>query len=82
MEPEFEYGQEVEVKDKKDVMWRKFRYFVSKNPKIDGFICVNSDGIINTWDEVRLPQPVIKELTMDEIAKKFNIPVEQLKIIK
>jgi hypothetical protein len=34
------------------------------------------------WEQIKKLEPVVTELTIDEIAKKFNIPVEQLKIKK
>jgi hypothetical protein len=50
--------------------------FIIKDNNRNQIYFENSDGeIINN-------RPKTKELTMDEIAEKFNIPVEQLKIKK
>jgi hypothetical protein len=45
---------------------------------------VTSDTILVSWKYCReiQPKPQITTLTMDDIAKKFNIPVEQLNIQK
>lgn len=78
---EFEYGELVEVSG--GTTWFK-RYFVGLNPVSEcknKYICVNTDGSVAKYCSIRkIPKEV--ELTLDQIAEKFNITIDQLKIKK
>jgi hypothetical protein len=44
---------------------------------------INKETELTNWKYMReIEEPKVTELTLDEIAQKFNIPVEQLKIKK
>lgn len=82
-EQEFEWGEVVEVSKGGYVdNWYK-RYFIGMNPQPhdNKYVCAAEDGSVAKYPKIR---KIYKqtEVTLDQIAEKFNIPVNQLKIKK
>ncbi len=79
LEPEFVWGERI------GYMGSDNKYFfVGMNPsRKDSVICVNEDGVVYGFhrDYVGKIDP-IREFTMQEIADKFELPVEQIRIKK
>jgi hypothetical protein len=78
VEPEFEWGEEVEVRDSKNVSWIK-RKFVGINPNENNnkYIVVSGGG--RPW-AYKYCRNLKKELTLQEIADKFELDVNELRI--
>jgi hypothetical protein len=88
LEPSFEWGEEVEVRFSSNAPWLR-RFYVDKSPhksKVEKFITVDSVGLSGVYSIIRKikePDPIlIVELTLNDIATKFGIPVENIKIKK
>lgn len=80
--PEFQWGEEVEVRDSDTGPWIN-NIFVGVNPKDIKyrFITVDETGNSNVWKQCRkVQQPEIQEMTIKEIAEKLNINPALLKI--
>lgn len=81
-EDEFKWGEEVEVKDD-HIGWCK-RLYVGMNPAKDHekkYITVISNGSDSgRWKYCRKIQSKLR-LTLEDIAKKFEVPVESIEII-
>lgn len=73
------WGEEVEVSDD-NIIWNTKRYFIGINPIDNRNVTADSAGLTTSWKYIRKLQPV--ELTMQQIADKFGISVNQLKIKK
>ena len=81
-EPEFKWGEEVEVRDGEKESWKR-KIFVGINPKYAKYkyVCVDEAGrSAAIWIYCRKSQ--ILTLTHKEIADKFGVPIEQLKIVE
>lgn len=78
-------GELVLVKDDSSEEWLERVFIVDLGEKYKNrYLCekVTESHIFIGWEQIKKLEPQVTELTMDEIANKFNIPVEQLKIKK
>lgn len=79
-------GETIYVRNNEKSEWVKRIFFAMRE---ECFTCVHPDSeddfrmkrpfTIVSWDFAK-PIPKITEITMEEIAAKFNIPVEEIKI--
>jgi hypothetical protein len=82
-----EYPKVMEVCDDGNG-WRKRVVFMKKNDKFLAWVSAESleeaerENKACTWEFAREIQPVTLELTIDQIAEKFNASPEQIKIKK
>lgn len=75
------WGEEVEVTDD-GIQWRKKYKYVGKHPAGEGHVVFNLTGdIVTCYAAVRRPLQSVT-LTRQEIADKFDIAVEKLKIVE
>lgn len=83
----------VEVRNNESSRWvKRVLVLIRKVGSINIYYCIaDTDNLersnwiktITPWNCMReIEEPKVTELTIDEIAQKFNIPVEQLKIKK
>ena len=78
LEPEFVWGEEVEV-EYKEGEWAKM-LFIAKSLTGNEFICERLDGYFDKYKTIR-KLPTKTKLTMQEIAYKFGVEVDNLEIV-
>lgn len=85
LEPEFKWGEKVEVRDR-ETLDHIQATFIAENPDKDTeykYVVKTPSGKFFAYKQIRkIEQPKVLELTLEEIAAKFNISVDQLKIKK
>lgn len=80
-----DYPKVMEVSDD-GLEWKKRVVFMQKNGKFLAWTKAETieeaerENATFVWNYARETQPAILELTLDEIAKKFNVAPEQIKI--
>ena len=80
-----EKGEMVLVKDDSSEGWVERVFIVDLGEKYNSrYLCerLERPDYYLGWEQIKKLEPQVTEVTMDEIANKFNIPVEQLKIKK
>ena len=86
VEPEFQHGDLVEVRDCNNHNWYAGHLFVGMNPIKDAeykYITVSEDDDCDTmaWRYCRKTQEQeVEEYTLQQIAAKLNVPVDKLRI--
>lgn len=77
----FEYNDKIEVYVESQKKWDK-RFFGCINPINGSYITIHQDGNIRTVKDLStVRKDVIITLTRQEIADKFNLPVDKIEII-
>jgi hypothetical protein len=77
----FKWGQEIKVSDD-GIRWYEPKKFVGYAPG-KRFPVLVTDDTGSSYKYARpIRKPAILELTLDQIAEKFNVPVETIKVKK
>lgn len=79
----FEYGQEIEVTDDGD-KWQRGGVFLCYAPNGEYVSYSEHTQCVSTHKRARpftVKKPVIKEVTLAEVAKKFGVSVDLIKVV-
>lgn len=83
LEPEFKYGEEVEVSSGGNWYTRTYIGVNPNNPNLFVVSDKNSNASVSKWSKIRkIEQPKVLEVTLEYIATKFGVSVEEIKIKK
>jgi len=78
-EPEFEWGEEVEVRQTNKGEWHNAK-FIAHNPNYKSaykFITTSEEGLASSWKQCRKPKT---KVTLDEIAKWKGVDKDRIEI--